>query len=157
MSHYKNIIIVGTNNTTRSYMAEAVLRRLCEEYELEDVAVCSRGLVVLFPEPVNPKAAQAVGNAGYKIREFQATKFYQEDASDADLILTITPEEKGRILADFADSLGDPSKVYTVSEFAEEKIGIPNPYGKEAEDYASCFITVKRMCEKLFENKIIKK
>ena len=157
MSYYKNIIIVGTNNTTRSYMAEAVFRRLCEEHELDDVSICSRGLVVLFPEPVNPKAAQAVGDAGYKMKEFQAAKFTLADAEKADLILTITPEEKERILADYKDGLGVGSKVYTLSEFAEEKIGIPNPYGKEAEDYATCFITVKRMCEKCFEKRMIKK
>ena len=70
----KNILVVGTNNTTRSYMAEAVFRRLCEEKELDFIEVESRGIVVLFPEPVNPRAAQAVGDAGYKIKEFQATK-----------------------------------------------------------------------------------
>jgi ribose 5-phosphate isomerase B len=157
MSHYKNIVIVGTNNTTRSYMAEAVLKRLTEEYGLDGVKISSRGLVVLFPEPVNPKAAQAVGNAGYKIKEFLASKLTREDLEEADLVLTITTEEKERILADYESYVKDISKVYTLSEFAGEKIGIPNPYGKEAEDYAACFITVKRMCEKCFENKILKK
>lgn len=157
MSHYKNIVIVGTNNTTRSYMAEAVFKRLAEEYDLEDITIVSRGLVVLFPEPVNPKAAQAVGNAGYKIKEFQATKFTKEDLEEADLILTITPEEKDRILTDYEGYVKDSSPIYTLSEFAGEKIGIPNPYGKEAEEYAACFITVKRMCEKCFENRILKK
>jgi len=153
----KNILIVGTNNTTRSYMAEAVIRRLCEEKELEEAEVCSRGLVVLFPEPVNPRAAQAVGNAGYKIKEFQATKLTSEDVEDADIIFTITPEEKERILLDYEDELGTADKVFTLSEAAREPVGIPNPYGKEPEDYAACFITVKRMCEKCFNYKILRK
>lgn len=157
MTHYKNIVIVGTNNTTRSYMAEAVLRRLFEDYEIEDVRICSRGLVVLFPEPVNPKAAQAVGNAGYKMREFQAAKFLPEDLEEADLILTITQEEKDRILSDYEEELQGEEKVFTLSEFAGEKVGIPNPYGKELDDYTLSFITVKRMCEKCFENKILKR
>lgn len=153
----KNILIVGTNNTTRSYMAEAVIRRLCEEKELEDVQVISRGLVVLFPEPVNPRAAQAVGDAGYKMKEFQAAKLMPADVEEADLILTVTPEEKEHILADYEEELGETGKVYTISEAAGEPVGIPNPYGKEAEDYATCFITVKRMCEKCFDNRILKK
>ena len=153
----KNILIVGTNNTTRSYMAEAVIRRLCEEKELEDVQVISRGLVVLFPEPVNPRAAQAVGDAGYKMKEFQAAKLMPADVEEADLILTVTPEEKEHILADYEEELGETDKVYTISEAAGEPVGIPNPYGKEAEDYATCFVTVKRMCEKCFDNRILKK
>ena len=153
----KNILIVGTNNTTRSYMAEAVLRRLCEDRELEDVEICSRGIVVLFPEPVNPRAAQAVGDAGFKMKEFQAAKLTAADVEDADLILTITPEEKERILIDYEEELDDTDKVFTMSEAANEPVGIPNPYGKEPEDYATCFITVKRMCEKCFDNKIMKR
>jgi ribose 5-phosphate isomerase B len=153
----KNILIVGTNNTTRSYMAEAVFRRLCEEKELEDIEVNSRGIVVLFPEPVNPRAAQAAGDAGYKMKEFQATKLAAADVEDADLIFTVTPEEKERVLADFKEELGDADKVFTISEAAKESVGIPNPYGKEPEDYATCFVTVKRMCEKCFENKILKR
>ena len=152
----KNILIVGTNNTTRSYMAEAVLKRLCEEHGLEDVIVSSRGIVVLFPEPVNPRAAQAVGDAGFKLKEFQAVKLTEADVEDADLILTITLEEKERVLADYEDVLRDADKVFTISEAAKEPVGIPNPYGKEPADYATCFITVKRMCEKCFDNKIKK-
>ena len=157
MSHYKNIIIVGTNNTTRSFMAEAVFRRLCEEYELDDVEVSSRGIVVLFPEPVNPKAAQAVGDAGYKMKEFQAAKLMAGDVEDADLLLTITPEEKERILADYEEELAEKNKVFTLSEFAGEQTGIPNPYGKELDDYTTCFVIIKRMSEKCFLNRILKK
>ena len=153
----KNILIVGTNNTTRSYMAEAVFKRLCEEKELEDAIVSSRGLVVLFPEPVNPRAAQAVGDAGYKVKEFQAAKLTAADVEDADFIFTVTPEEKDRILSDYDEELQGTDKVFAISEAAGEPIGIPNPYGKEPEDYATCFITVKRMCEKCFDNKILKK
>ena len=123
----KNILIVGTNNTTRSYMAEAVFKRLCEEHGLEEVIVSSRGIVVLFPEPVNPRAAQAVGDAGFKLKEFQAVKLTEADVEDADLILTITLEEKERVLADYEDVLRDADKVFTISEAANEPVGIPNP------------------------------
>jgi len=153
----KNILIVGTNNTTRSYMAEAVFARLLEEQGFDDVKLSSRGLVVLFPEPVNPRAAQAAGDAGYKMKEFQATKLTGADIEDADLIFTVTPEEKERVIIDFSEELGGMDKVFTISEAAREPVGIPNPYGKETEDYATCFVTIKRMCEKCFEYKIMKK
>lgn len=157
MTQYKNIIVVGTNNTSRSFMAETVLHQLCREHEMEDVEVVSRGLVVLFPEPVHPMAAEVVGEAGYLIQDFWASKLSSEEVEAADLLLTITADEKERVLADFEEELGENTKVFTLTEFADENIGIPNPYGKEKDDYKQCFITIKRMVEKCFENKILTK
>lgn len=156
MIDYKNIIIVGTNNTGRSFMAEAVFHQLCMEHEMEDVEVISRGTVVLFPEPVHPMAAEVVGEAGYLIKDFWASKLAPEEVEKADLILTITEDEKERVLADFKDELKDREIVFTLSEFAGEHVGIPDPYGKEKEDYETCFVTIKRMAEKCFMAKIRK-
>ena len=158
MSQYKNIIIVGTNNTSRSFMAEVVLHQLCMEAHLEDVEVVSRGLVVLFPEPIHPKAADVVREAGYAIRDFQASKLMPSDVENADLILTITMDEKEKVLKEFESELEDGNQtVATLSEFAKEQVGIPDPYGKDREDYESCFITIKRMVEKCFDDEILRK
>ena len=156
MSHYKNIIIVGTNNTSRSFMAEVILHQLCMEHQLDDVEVVSRGLVVLFPEPVHPKVADVVREAGYAIRDFQASKLTAEDVVWADLILTITSDEREKVRKEFEEELKNGTEVATLSEFASEQIGIPDPYGKELEDYEHSFITMKRMLEKCFDEKIAK-
>lgn len=154
MSHYKNIIIVGTNNTSRSFMTEVVLHQLCMENDMEDVDVISRGLVVLFPEPVHPKAADVVREAGFSIRDFQASKLTKADAEKADLILTITPDERDKVIKEFGEVLKENAEVATLSEFADEQVGIPDPYGKDKEDYEHCFIAIKRMVEKCFDDKI---
>lgn len=154
MSNYKNIIIVGTNNTGRSFMAEVVLHQLCMEHHMEDVKVVSRGLVVLFSEPIHPKAADVVREAGYAIRDFQASKLSKTDVEEADLILTVTPDEKEKVLKEFESELGTNTEVATLNEFADEQGGIPDPYGKDREEYELCFITIKRMVEKCFDEKI---
>lgn len=157
MSQYKNIIIVGTNNTSRSFMIEVVFQKLFAEYQMDDVKVISRGLVVLFPEPVHPKAAEVLREAGYEIRDFQAGKLKEEEAAKADLIITVTVDEKEHLLADYQGALKADTAVMTLSEFAKEQVGIPNPYGKEKEDYIHCFIAIKRMVEKSFDNHFLKK
>lgn len=156
MVDYRNIIIVGTNNTSRSFMAEAVFHQLCMEYKMENVEVISRGVVVLFPEPVHPMAAEVVGEAGYLIKDFWASKLTGEEVEKADLILTITADEKDHVMADFKEELEGKDIVFTLSEFADEHVGIPDPYGKEKEDYENCFITIKRMAERCFMAKIRK-
>ena len=53
MRHYSKIIFVCDSGTSRAPMAEAILKEYTIRYPLE---VESRGLVVLFPEPINQKA-----------------------------------------------------------------------------------------------------
>ena len=53
MAKYNNLIFVCTGNTCRSPMAETIYKSLDRE---SDINVSSRGLVVLFREPINPKA-----------------------------------------------------------------------------------------------------
>ena len=53
MAKYNKLIFVCTGNTCRSPMAEAIYKNLDKE---TDIKVFSRGLVVLFGEPINPKA-----------------------------------------------------------------------------------------------------
>ena len=47
------LIFVCTENTYQSPIAETIFKNINRDL---DLLVCSRGLVVLFPEPVNPKA-----------------------------------------------------------------------------------------------------
>jgi len=53
MIKYEKIIFVCTGNTCRSPMAATIYRSLETN---SDIKVISRGLVVLFSEPSNPKA-----------------------------------------------------------------------------------------------------
>ena len=52
--------MVSTNNTCRSFIAESLLRQLLLDAHQKNIEVISRGLVVLFPEPVHVKAADMV-------------------------------------------------------------------------------------------------
>ena len=52
MKRYDKLIFVSNGDTCRGPMAEAILK---SKYLLEELEIESKGLVVLFPEPVNPK------------------------------------------------------------------------------------------------------
>jgi len=63
---YRKIIIVGENNIGRSFMAECILRGILQKRNCQNIEVVSRGLVVLFSEPVAPGAAKILREKGYR-------------------------------------------------------------------------------------------
>ena len=53
MKKYSRIVFVSMNNTSKGPMAELLMKHITAH---KDIEIISRGLIVLFPEPVNPKA-----------------------------------------------------------------------------------------------------
>ena len=53
MQKFSRLIFVDGDDTARAPMARVIMEK---KYLLEPMEICSRGLVVLFPEPVNQKA-----------------------------------------------------------------------------------------------------
>ena len=56
MEKYDRVIFVSSDDTCKGPMAEGVMKGLIRGRAL---TTASRGMVVLFPEPINPKAAKA--------------------------------------------------------------------------------------------------
>ena len=61
MKKYDRLIFVSNSDTCRGPMAEAILK---SKFLLSELEVESRGLVVLFPEPVNQKAEAILASHG---------------------------------------------------------------------------------------------
>ena len=87
---YRKIIIVGETNIGRSFMAECILRGILQKRNCQNIEVVSRGLVVLFSEPVAPGAAKILREKGYRIEDFRSSQLTDEDLASADLVLAIT-------------------------------------------------------------------
>ena len=66
MNRYQKVIFVSTGGTCRSILAKAIYRNINTNEELQ---IESRGLVVLFEEPVNPKAVAIAKSKGISIED----------------------------------------------------------------------------------------
>ena len=64
MLQYNKIIFVSTSDTCRGPVAAAIMRSMPD---MEDTQIISRGVVSLFPEPVNPKAVAVAKGNGIEI------------------------------------------------------------------------------------------
>lgn len=141
MSKYQKVIFVCTGNTCRSPMAEVLFKSLQSDNSIQ---VLSRGLVVLFPEPSNPKAETVLKSHNLILENHTATPLMAEDIDDNTLILTMTQSQKNNIIEDF----GHQENVFTLRGFVGEEGDVTDPYGGDLIDYENCFAQLARLVKK---------
>lgn len=143
MRRYKKILFVCEDNTATSLMAEKICKSMVTD---EEVVIESRGMVVLFPEPVNPKTQVVLINHGLSLEENRTAKMLDvEDIDEDTLVLTMTVPQKEKIARDFSDA----GSVYTMLGFIEEENDMMDPYGGTLVEYEECFATMSRVIKKI--------
>ncbi|MFW5649783.1 MAG: low molecular weight protein arginine phosphatase [Acetivibrio ethanolgignens] len=141
MSKYQKVIFVCTGNTCRSPMAEVLFKSLQSDNSIQ---VLSRGLVVLFPEPSNPKAETVLKSHNLILENHTATPLMAEDIDDHTLVLAMTQAQKNNIIKDF----GHQENVFTLKGFVGEEGDVTDPYGGDLIDYENCFAQLARLVKK---------
>ncbi|MBQ1394086.1 MAG: phosphotyrosine protein phosphatase [Lachnospiraceae bacterium] len=142
MRRYKKILFVCEDNTAASLMAEMICKSMVTD---KDVTITSRGMVVLFPEPINPKVQVVLINHGLELEERTAKMLDNEDLDETTLVLTMTMHQKERIIRDF-DFRGS---VHTMYGFIGEEMDMMDPYGGSVVEYEDCFATMSRVIKKI--------
>ena len=123
-------------------MAAEILRHenLLQEYRVE-----SRGMVVLFPEPVNQKAEAIMRSHQMTIATHEAVSLEEEDLDDDTLVLTFEEAHKWKIVAEY----GNVKNVYTLSEFIDDDREVSAVHGQPLVAYGENFELLKELIEKL--------
>ena len=138
---YNKIIFVCTSNTSRSVIAEAIYKSLESS---NDIEVISRGLVVLFPEPLNPKAAIVMDNHHLPVKEHTSVLLKPEDITEDTLLFTMNHQQKDKLMEEYGLELN----VFTLKEFLGEPGDVLDPYGKTLVEYEECYIELARLIKK---------
>ena len=126
-------------------MAEAILQH---KLLLEDILVDSKGMIVLFPEPVNPKARDVLMQHNLELEEQAAVQFSADDFDERTLILTMEKTQKEKIQEEYGEQVRN---LYTISEYSqmEDEEDIYDPHGKALEEYGHCFDVLEIIISKL--------
>ncbi len=142
MKHYDKLIFVSESDTSTSPIAEAILQ---QEFLLEDILITSKGLVVLFPEPVNPKAEAVLVSHSLTMKNHVSEPLTENDFDDRTLILTMTRAQNERLLKDHEHA----RNVFTLASYIQADEEITEPYGGTLADYNQMFEKLKEQVLRL--------
>lgn len=136
MKHYDKLIFVSESDTSTSPMAEAILQKI---FLLEDILITSKGLVVLFPEPINPKAEAVLVSHSLSMKDHVSEPLTENDFDDRTLILTMDAAQMELLLKDHEHA----KNVFTLSSYIQADEDIHDPYGGSLADYNHVYETLK--------------
>lgn len=129
----KTVVFISDEDTSRGPMACAILKSC---HEMKGMNVLSRGLNVLFREPINAKVSEVLKSKGLDLGDYKSTELSEEDISIDTLYITMNLKEKIHILKKY------PGVVYifTISEYIGEKDDeVMTPFGENIEEYYKFF------------------
>ncbi|MDE7435781.1 MAG: phosphotyrosine protein phosphatase [Lachnospiraceae bacterium] len=121
---------------------------ILQEYNIgNSMEIAARGLVVLFPEPLNQKAEAVLISNGITMDGYMSAQITPEDFGEDTLVLTLEEQLRQKLLELFADS--DPEAVRVLTEYVGDELEIINPYGGTLQEYGLCYETLNRSLKKL--------
>ena len=100
-------------------------------------------MVVLFPEPSNPKAELVLKNHELLLENHSSTQLQKKDIDEETLILTMTENQKYKVMEEYG-----ANHVFSIKEFTNEEGDVVDPYGGDLMDYENCYIDLARLIKK---------
>jgi len=147
MKKYSKIIFLDEDNTRLSPVTEVLFRQKLKEAEKDDLLVCSRGIVVLFPEPVNQKLVRISKAYGLDLSEYHAVELKESDLSDDTLTLAMDLSCKDMAYEKFPMA----SNIYTLKEFLGSSGDLKLPLGGSVDEYATIVEIISGLLDLLIE------
>lgn len=144
MKQYNKIVFVAENGTCRAPMAAGILGEYILKHPVE---IVSRGMVVLFPEPMNQKAEAVLISNGINMEGYQTVQLSAEDVTDDALVLVMKHTQRDKVLEKFENAR--PENVYVLTELVGDELEILDPYGGSLQAYGLCYETMRKTIKKL--------
>lgn len=133
------IIFICTGNTCRSPMAEALFKSMLSEDQKQKICVKSRGIAAVSGQPAADNAVAVMREFGCDISNHRAANLSDSEIASADLFICMTGSHAAAL------------KVSGVPEQKIDVLGVPDPFGKDREDYRAAAVKIKNEIEKLYE------
>lgn len=144
MKEYDRLIFVGQTGACREAMAAEILGEFHLNHPME---ILARGLVVLFPEPMNQKAETVLISNGITPEGFMSVQLEETDFEEDTLILTMETAQKEKLLGLYEHAI--EKNIYAINEFVGDELDILDPYGGALAAYGLCYESLRKTIKKL--------
>lgn len=138
MKRYNRLIFVDADDTSRAPMAKVIMK---SKQLFRPIGIESRGLVVLFPQPINQKAEAVLISNGYAAKDHVSLALSAEDLGEDTLILTMEEEQKTKLLEEYPQA----ENVYLISEFLQMDKEVEPVFGEPLTSYGKCYEMLENM------------
>ena len=142
MKTIEKLIFVEDQGNERAVMAKALFE---EEYGTQDIVAETRGIVVLFSQPVNQKVKVLLAGDGLDVDGFASKELSADDFSETTLVLTMERRQKESVLKKFPNAI----HVEVLTDITGDELEIMNPYGGELPMYGLCYQSLRTIIKKL--------
>ena len=141
---WDKVVFVCRSGTCRAPMAAALLQECSLKREIR---IEARGLVVLFPEPINQKAAAVMISNGINMEGYMSEQLVAEDVDANTLVIVMEAKEIPQVLA----IIGEDRlfQVQVLTTLVGEELEIMDPYGAPLPSYGLCFESLSKTIKKL--------
>jgi protein-tyrosine-phosphatase len=152
---YRKILFICHANTSRSVIAEALLKKMLTERALHDHLAVESGGIASYARDgalVSMDARLVLRDEGIHVPADAVSTDLKRNrhlVTDADLILAMT-QEQVRMLRDAFPEAAE-KEVYTLKEFAGGRGDIEDPVGKSEDVYAACRDEIKGCLERALD------
>lgn len=147
-----SVLIICHANTSRSIIAQSLLRRMLEEHGLAGrISVCSAGVAPYARDGalVSMDARLVLRDEGIHISPESGSTDLRRNRhllEAADLVLAMTAQQIAMLREQFPEGAHKP--VFTLREFSGADGDIEDPVGKGDEVFAQCLAEIKRCLER---------
>ena len=141
---WDKVVFVCKSDTCRAPMAAALLRECSLK---SDIQIVARGLVLLFPEPINQKVSAVMISNGINMEGYMSEQLVAEDVDEHTLVLVMEAKHIPQVLAIIGED--KLPQVQVLTTLVGEELEIMDPYGAPLPSYGLCFESLSKTIKKL--------